>query len=208
MTGNGTKVIATVRTDRDLALPALRPPLVRASCYVPFGVGVTGRAEPISVVVALHLDGGASTARSLELETALGTPPVEAYLVEERPQWDDFPAPVVTQVSFVRRVHDLSRDEFAEHWSSVHAPLARAHHPGVCRYVQNVVVEALTPDAPACDGIAELSFRSESDREQRMYDSLEGKEIIRADVRRFIDRSEGWRILAREVRLQAPTAAT
>jgi uncharacterized protein (TIGR02118 family) len=204
VTGNVAKVIATVHVERDLAIPSLRPPVGAASCYVPFGEGVSGREDPVSAVVTLHLDGSAD-ARALDLASVLGVAPLEAYLVEERRQWDDFPAPVVTRVSFVRRAPELTRSAFAEHWTSNHAPLARVHHPGVCRYVQNVVVDALTPAAPDVDGIAELSFRSESDREERMYDSPEGQAIIRADVRRFIDLTGGWRILAREVRLQGVT---
>jgi hypothetical protein len=77
----------------------------------------------------------------------------------------------------------------------------------VCRYIQNVVVEPLTPGAPDIDGIAELSFRSEADRQERMYDSPEGQKIIGADVRQFIDVPRGWRILGREIRLRGPTGA-
>jgi uncharacterized protein (TIGR02118 family) len=103
----------------------------------------------------------------------------------------------VTRISFVRRARGLTREDFARHWTQVHAPLAREHHPGVCRYVQNVVIHTLTPDAPHVDGIAELGFASLDDLRERMYDSAAGQEIIAADVREFIDVAAGWRMLAR-----------
>jgi uncharacterized protein (TIGR02118 family) len=102
----------------------------------------------------------------------------------------------VTRISFVRRARGLTREDFARHWSQVHAPLARRHHPGVCRYVQNVVIHTLRPDAPHVDGIAELGFASLDDLRERMYDSPAGQELIAADVREFIDVAAGWRMLA------------
>jgi uncharacterized protein (TIGR02118 family) len=150
----------------------------------------------------MHVD-DAAAARALDLPTLLGAP-VEAYLVDERRQWNDFTPPVIAQVSFVHRNPDLTRDEFADHWSNVHTGLARTHHPGVCRYTQNVVLEPLTSDARDIDGIAELSFRSESDLRERFYDSDDGKQVIRADVRGFIDVPRGWRLLGREIRLRGP----
>jgi uncharacterized protein (TIGR02118 family) len=196
-----TKVIAVILGDADLALPRLGDLITGGTCYVPFGEGVTGRDDPVAALVTLSIDGDAETARALDVTALFGAPTIEAYLVDERRQWDDYPAPVVGRASFVHRVPSLTRRGFAEHWSTVHAPLARAHHPGVCRYVQNVVIEPLTPGAPDVDGIAELSFRSETDRLDRMYDSPEGKQIIREDVGRFLDAPAGWRLLGREIRL-------
>jgi uncharacterized protein (TIGR02118 family) len=120
------------------------------------------------------------------------------YRVEERPQWDHGPpAEGVTRISFVCRRPGLTRREFADHWTNVHAPLARRHHPALWRYVQNVVLAPVTPGAPEVDGIAELGFRSIEDMSARMYDSPEGAAIIRADVHRFIDAGAGWRVLTR-----------
>ena len=60
------------------------------------------------------------------------------------------------------------------------------HHPGLVRYVTNVVDEQLSPAGPALDGIGELSFASEESRRNAMFDSSEGERIIREDMRRFI----------------------
>jgi uncharacterized protein (TIGR02118 family) len=121
---------------------------------------------------------------------------VEAYLVEERIQWDDG-AGEVTQLSFVRRAPALDRDAFARHWSQVHAPLARVHHPKVVRYVQHVVTDVLTPGAPEIDGVAELTFATLEDSRNNRYDTPEGQRIIREDVARFLAIGAGWRTVAR-----------
>jgi uncharacterized protein (TIGR02118 family) len=144
-------------------------------------------------VVFETIDDGAA----IDLDAAARGGRVTGYVVEERLQWDHGPpAPAVHRISFVRRKPGLTRQQFAEHWTSVHAPLARRHHPAVWRYVQNVVIDTLTTDTPEIDGIAELGFRSIDDLSTRMYDSPEGKEIIRADVERFIDVGASWRIVA------------
>jgi uncharacterized protein (TIGR02118 family) len=123
----------------------------------------------------------------------------QVYAVDERPQWSSDEPVGVTRLSFVRRANGLTRQQFGEHWRDIHAPLAKRHHPSVIRYVQNVVIARLTPDSPEADGIAELSFASVDDMHARQYDSDAGREIIGADVRRFIDLSAGWRALVRPV---------
>jgi len=154
--------------------------------------------EPGPSVVAEVVMVWAHEAARLDVEALTGGRPVTGYRVEERPQWDDGPpADGVTRISFVRRRPGLTRRQFADHWTNVHAPLARRHHPALSRYVQNVVVEPVTPGAAEVDGIAELGFRSIEDMTARMYDSPEGAAIIRADVHRFIDAATGWRVLTR-----------
>jgi uncharacterized protein (TIGR02118 family) len=159
------------------------PPTAGADqVYVPTEEGVTGRVGVAAIAVF----------------RSEGTPiprGAEAYRVEERVLWDRDPS-LITRISFVTRAEGLSHEEFANHWAEVHVPLARVHHPGLARYVQNVVVEKLTPDAPDVDGIAELGFASLEDFRERMYDSAEGRDIIAADVREFIDLAAGWRMLA------------
>jgi len=121
--------------------------------------------------------------------------PGQAYLVEERLQWELDPRPNITRFSFLQRAGGITKEDFSRHWSEIHTPLARVHHPCLVRYVQNIVREILTPGAAAVDGIAELSVEREADFTERMYDSSEGREIIGADVRTFIDLSAGWRVI-------------
>jgi uncharacterized protein (TIGR02118 family) len=155
----------------------------------------------VASVVTLQVDSLDDTL----LERVFGSARIEAYEVEERLQWDyerTWPlgevTPGVKQVSFLRRLDGLTPPAFADHWVNAHAPLAARHHPTIWRYVQNVVVQRLTPDAPGLDGIAELTFRSFEDWRDRKYDSPEGQAIIAADIARFIDRQTLTHVLARE----------
>jgi uncharacterized protein (TIGR02118 family) len=135
----------------------------------------------------------------------------QAWLVDERPQWDgagpcDAGAvvPGVKQVTFVRRLPTIDRAEFARHWTDVHAPLARLHHPALWRYQQNVVVRPLLPEMDDdVDGIAELGMRLRLDFSERMYDSPEGRRTIGADVRKFIDLRTSWQVVTREYPLSS-----
>jgi uncharacterized protein (TIGR02118 family) len=120
-----------------------------------------------------------------------------SWLVEERPQWDELDKPGITRFSFLRRTPAIGHDEFARHWTEIHAPLARRHHPTLRRYVQNIVL-APAGDAEAIDGIVELGFASLDDLEHHMYDSDEGRAAIGADVRTFIDVAAGWRVITRD----------
>jgi uncharacterized protein (TIGR02118 family) len=162
------------------------PPRAAADVFVPIPGESSGREGSLAAVAIADADARVPAGFS------------ESYLVEEHVQWDrGVPADAVTQLSFVRRVPTMDRVAFARHWDEVHAPLARVHHPAVLRYVQRVVVERLTPGAPDIDGVAELAFATLDDRRHRMYDSPEGRQLIGADVRRFLDVDAGWRLLAR-----------
>ena len=131
--------------------------------------------------------------------------PIDAYVVDERVkiEWarawpDGVPTPALELIPFVCRAPDLTRDEFAAHWSDIHGPLVPVHHPGVARYVQNVVIRPLTADAPELDGIAQLYFRTAHDLHERFFDSDEGRRVIADDGSLFLDRSRQWRMLAQE----------
>lgn len=117
---------------------------------------------------------------------------VDVYEVETTVRWDELggPAPV-TRLVLVRRHPDLTHEQFAEHWGTVHPPLARAHHPGLARYVQHVITDALTPDAPPFDGLAELGFASAADLRDRMYGDDADRAAIDADVATFLDLTAG-----------------
>jgi uncharacterized protein (TIGR02118 family) len=111
-------------------------------------------------------------------------------------------APGVKRVAFVRRNPELTHEQFVRHWTEVHTPLARKHHPGLWNYRQNVLRRAYTPGGGAFDGIAELSFRTRADSVDRMYDSDAGRAVIAADVRRFIAGPSPESALMRELPLR------
>jgi uncharacterized protein (TIGR02118 family) len=118
--------------------------------------------------------------------------------LDERPQWDRGGS-FVHRIVFFRRLPSVTRDEFARHWTEQHAPLAARHHPTLRRYVQNVV-----RSAGDVDGVAELGFADVDDMERRVYDSDEGKRVIREDVATFIDVRAGSRVDGRARVLYPP----
>jgi uncharacterized protein (TIGR02118 family) len=142
--------------------------------------GRYARGEPFDVLLAATID----DPRGLEV-AGLGAR-VWAWSVDERRLRVGLALSEVTMVALMRRRPDLSHDEFVEHWTERHAPLALAHHEGLYDYAQNVVLDALTPGAEEIDGIAELGFASREDFETRFYDSDDGRLVIAEDVRGFM----------------------
>lgn len=123
-----------------------------------------------------------------------------AYVTAEHVQRAAVPAaplgtrsPIVKLVCPVRRRPDLGHDAFVEHWLTRHVPLALRHHPGLVRYVTNVVDQPLGDAAPL-DGIAELCFADEPSLRSGMFDSPAGERAIRDDIARFIGATAAYRV--------------
>jgi uncharacterized protein (TIGR02118 family) len=168
-------------------------------------------AEPTNALVAeqagrtpkpQRLDG--VLAAWWESDQAQRLPSAHAYRVEEVLHWDDAPAgggsgePArgIAVLYFVRRRDDLTQAEFVARYRGGHAPLARVHHPGIRRYVQNFVLEA-EPGAPAWNAISELHFASEADFRERFYRDAESPAIVARDVLRFTDSKTGFALVTR-----------
>lgn len=93
---------------------------------------------------------------------------------------------------FTRRRPDITHEQYVERVLQGHVPLALEHHPTMRRYVVNMVEQALTPDAPEIDAMAELSFDTMEDYRERLYDSPEGEKIVHADVAGFMGGADGY----------------
>ncbi len=125
----------------------------------------------------------------------------DAYVTMEHIQKDEQRPPVMGQESPsvkmvfpMRRRADITHDQFVDHWLGTHAPLACKHHPGLSKYVTNVVDARLSPNSPEWDGIAELHFPSLEALATGMFDSPAGEAIIRADIERFIGPMSTYRV--------------
>jgi uncharacterized protein (TIGR02118 family) len=94
----------------------------------------------------------------------------------------------------IRRRESMSHAEFVDHWLHRHAPLALAHHPGLIKYVTNVVDQRLSPGGEDWDGMAELHFASAQDLKERMFDSAAGEAIVRDDMARFIGKLAAYHV--------------
>lgn len=110
------------------------------------------------------------------------------------------PAPVgvrsrgVKLVCPVRRRPDLDHAAFVEHWLGRHVPLALRHHPGLSKYVTNVVDGRPDGGATDWDGIAELHFPSLQALATGLFDTPDGEAAIRADIARFIGFTAAYRV--------------
>lgn len=124
----------------------------------------------------------------------------DAYVTIEHVQ-KPAPSPTLGQRSAgvklvcpIQRRSGMTHADFVEHWLHRHVPLALVHHPGLIRYVTNVVDRCLSDSAEPWDGVAELHFATEDDLKYRMYDSEAGERIITADIERFIGKRAAYRV--------------
>jgi uncharacterized protein (TIGR02118 family) len=88
-------------------------------------------------------------------------------------------------VFLCRRRPEITHAEYVASVLEGHAPLALKHHPTLLRYVINIV-ESWPEQGPELDSLPALYFATLEDFHDRLYDSPEGKEIIRRDVARFM----------------------
>ena len=123
-------------------------------------------------------------------------------ITAERAGPDGEASPGVKMVSFMRRADAMSHEQFVRHWTENHTPLAKRHHIGLWNYTQNVVRRALTPGGDAIDGVAELHFETRDDFENKFFDNDEGRDVILADVQRFMQPPSKETALMRELPLK------
>lgn len=142
--------------------------------------GRYGAGEPFDAFVTATVD----DPEGLALSDLGGR--VWAWAVDERRPRVGAGECEVTMTALMRRKPGLTHEEFVDHWTANHTPLALRHHAGLYDYTQNLVVATLTPAADEIDGVAELGFRTRADFETGFYDSDDGRRAIGQDVRRFM----------------------
>jgi uncharacterized protein (TIGR02118 family) len=125
----------------------------------------------------------------------------DAYLATEHVQRAAAPAadlgtrsPGIKMLCPLRRRPDMTHEAFVAHWLGNHVPLALRHHPGMSRYVTNVVDRRLGDGGEEWDGFAELHFPSEDAWRSGLFDSPEGERIVREDIARFIGTTGPYRV--------------
>jgi uncharacterized protein (TIGR02118 family) len=129
----------------------------------------------------------ADWARALQLdEERLEWYDVSEALRWQRPGVGHGPPTGISHICRVGRATGLTMEQFEQHWTQVHRPLAQKHHLGMALYVQNVVRRTLSTNGQGIDGIAELGFPSVEAFTTEMYDSEEGRAAISADVAKFV----------------------
>jgi hypothetical protein len=68
-------------------------------------------------------------------------------------------SPGIVAVTLMERPKRLSREEWIRRWHEKQSPISEAMQPR-SRYIRNVVVKAVTPDAPPYEGIVEEAWPS------------------------------------------------
>lgn len=161
-------------------------------------VRVTDRPVLAAVRAAVPVASAAACAGVLGALGALG--PVSAWSVTAS---EPLPAPVpgpdgrcegMANLAFLRRPERIGREEWLRVWLEEHTPVAIATQ-STTSYTQHVVVRALTPDAPAIDGIVEEVFPIDAARDLGVFFDARGDdarlaahvEAMTASTGRFLD---------------------
>lgn len=118
--------------------------------------------EPIRGIVSVWDVAAREVAAALR-EALAGVGTVHGYDVDERrrldpPQaWDATRVDALANVAVLRRPEELEHTEWLRRWMVEHTPVA-IRTQATFGYVQNVVLAAVTPEAPRVDGIVEELF--------------------------------------------------
>jgi uncharacterized protein (TIGR02118 family) len=99
----------------------------------------------------------------------------------------------VTNIFLVGRTNPLSMEEFADHWKTIHGPLALRVHYGMSGYVQNIVWDRFLEVEPQVDGFSNLQFPSVDDSIHKMHVDEAGAAAVAADVASFVGMAVGYR---------------
>lgn len=113
--------------------------------------------------------------------------------LDERPGWDHsddggevLDAKAVKMVSFVVRRPEVMRRKFEQDYAE-HVAVARVHHPGVWRYVQNIVTSRTGEGADGVEAVSELWYRSSEDFLTRFYANDDSPGVVKTDNEEYID---------------------
>lgn len=163
----------------------------------------TGLHQPVAFVEA-WLDGADDVEAASAPWLDLGV--VGGYTIDEVVQraiprsHQPGPTPGVTNIFPVSRAAGVSPDEFADHWTRIHGPLALRVHYGMSGYVQNIVRGTFFTADVDVDGFSNLHFPSVDDSVTKMYIDEAGAAAIAADVATFVGTSTGYRCFEHVVR--------
>ncbi|MBU2647338.1 EthD family reductase [bacterium] len=147
--------------------------------------------SPYDLLISLHFENieAYQPQRGAQGEWEKSGVVTDSYIVEEVEHWDNLPgrsvnikSPGFKIIPFSCRKPGISKTDFNDHYRNVHSALARKHHPGIARYVQNFVLEKINSDAPDLDAIAELHFASFAEYRDGFYANTESPKIIGRDV--------------------------
>jgi EthD domain len=166
-------------------------------------LGLHSPYGPFEAVVQLWLDGAAPSARApFEALIRDVAPRAHGYMVEERLLAYNLRQSAApgerndgySQIAMLQIPDRLSREEWLKAWQDRHTWVALSIHPHL-EYIQNVVLQAVTKDAPPIAGVGEEAFPIEGLHDERplfrgadtdeKYEELH--QVMYEDAARFID---------------------
>jgi hypothetical protein len=184
-----TKRIAVVRApddlDRDAFVEALAASLGEAKLYVT----EAGPRPATGILCGKSVDPGVGSVLAV-------------YDVEDHVLWDEpIDRGVHSMFAFFRAPSDLAHDEFVTRYRE-HADVARVHHPGIRRYVQDIVTSQTGEDRWMFDAISELHFAGPEQYENNFWLSDDSRDVVARDVERFSEASTSKMVVAPEIRIR------
>jgi hypothetical protein len=122
--------------------------------------------RPIAAIISVWLADGADPAAVNVVVGQVAERHHGWRIVERRPidppeSWDGSRADTLANVAVLRRPDELTQDEWLHRWLVDHTPIAMATQ-ATFGYVQNIVVEPVTDEAPYVSAFVEELFPSEA----------------------------------------------
>ena len=122
---------------------------------------------------------------------------IASYEAEDREVWDEpISGEVYSMFAFFRP--PAGKDDWLDCYRQ-HAEVARVHHPGIKRYVQDVVVSQSGEERWHMSAISELHFAGRDSYRDEFWLSDDSREIVQRDFERFSDPSTAKTIVAARV---------
>lgn len=138
-----------VNVDDEQVAPAMRIPSSEHPIKAIVSVWTSGDAERVVEVLSARLEGRAERLAGWEVDERRPIDPPEA--------WDGTRGDGLANIALLRRPAELSQEEWLERWLVDHTPIAMATQ-ATFGYLQNVVVRAVTADAPPISALVEELF--------------------------------------------------
>ncbi|MFA5055870.1 MAG: hypothetical protein WC562_06865 [Dehalococcoidia bacterium] len=109
--------------------------------------------------IEMILQSGFFTYAAYEVEESIYTEYGGNKHFRKRDWPDGQRSPVLMAITLMERPKKLPREEWIKRWHGTQSPVSEAMQPRA-RYIRNVVLKALTPDAPPFEGIVEEAWPS------------------------------------------------
>jgi hypothetical protein len=122
-----------------------------------------------------------------------------SYDVDEHVMWDEpIEGPDKAMFAFLRARPDLEQDDFVKRYRE-HADVARVEHPGIRRYMQNIVVDQSGQERWLASAISEIHFAGPAEYRDRFWKDEDSPAVIERDIGRFVERDAGRSLVVTKI---------